>query len=93
MFMSLYYLELLLLANSEEVLVVQDDDSDMEFELEASPAVSVDAVSEAVAHVKVSLRTLIFLLLSSLYFCIITAVFPCVHSSVLYIIFYIHIGD
>nr|VDC59866.1 unnamed protein product [Brassica rapa] len=33
--------------------LLQDDDSDMEFELEASPAVSVDAVTEAVAHVKV----------------------------------------
>ncbi|KAJ4878387.1 Homeodomain-like superfamily protein [Raphanus sativus] len=33
--------------------LLQDDDSDMEFELEASPPVSVDAVSEAVAHVKV----------------------------------------
>lgn len=42
------------------ILPVQDDDSDMEFELEASPPVSVDAVSEAVAHVKVSLRTFIF---------------------------------
>ncbi|KAG2317070.1 hypothetical protein Bca4012_067965 [Brassica carinata] len=30
-----------------------DDDSDMECELETSPAVSVDAVAEAVAHVKV----------------------------------------
>uniref|UniRef100_M4F307 Uncharacterized protein n=1 Tax=Brassica campestris TaxID=3711 RepID=M4F307_BRACM len=30
-----------------------DDDSDMECELETSPAVNVDAVSEAVAHVKV----------------------------------------
>ncbi|CAN6865943.1 unnamed protein product [Brassica oleracea] len=33
--------------------LLQDDDSDIEFELEASPAVTVDAVSEAVAHVKV----------------------------------------
>ncbi|ESQ29605.1 hypothetical protein EUTSA_v10024079mg, partial [Eutrema salsugineum] len=32
---------------------LQDDDSDMECELEASPEVSVDAVAEAVAHVKV----------------------------------------
>lgn len=79
------------------ILPVQDDDSDMEFELEASPPVSVDAVSEAVAHVKVSLRTFIFFFFPlqfplSLYFCIITALFPCIHSSVLFIIFYIHIG-
>ncbi|CAH8377470.1 unnamed protein product [Eruca vesicaria subsp. sativa] len=33
--------------------LLQDDDSDMEFELEATPAVSVDATTEAVAHVKV----------------------------------------
>lgn len=33
---------------------MQDVDSDMECELEASPAVSVDVVSEAMAHVKVS---------------------------------------
>ncbi|KAG7649944.1 SANT/Myb domain [Arabidopsis thaliana x Arabidopsis arenosa] len=32
---------------------VLDDDSDMECELEASPGVSVDVVTEAVAHVKV----------------------------------------
>lgn len=32
---------------------MQDDDSDMECELEASPAVSVDVSTEAVAHVKV----------------------------------------
>ncbi|CAE5962540.1 unnamed protein product [Arabidopsis arenosa] len=32
---------------------VLDDDSDMECELEASPAVGVDVVTEAVAHVKV----------------------------------------
>jgi hypothetical protein len=37
-----------------ELLLVQDDDSDMECELEASPGVSVDVVTEAVAHVKVS---------------------------------------
>lgn len=41
---------------------MQDDDSDMEFELEASPAVSVDAVTEAVAHVKVSRRWIDFLI-------------------------------
>lgn len=40
-------------ANFNELLLVQDDDSDMECELETSPAVSVDAVAEAVAHVKV----------------------------------------
>ncbi|KAF8098323.1 hypothetical protein N665_0269s0047 [Sinapis alba] len=37
----------------DDTALLQDDDSDMEFELEASPPVSVDAVSEAVAHVKV----------------------------------------
>ena len=41
---------------------MQDDDSDIEFELEASPAVTVDAVSEAVAHVKVSRRCIDFLI-------------------------------
>lgn len=41
-------------ANFNELLLVQDDDSDMECELEASPAVGVDVVTEAVAHVKVS---------------------------------------
>lgn len=34
-------------------LPVQDDDSDMECELEASPAVSHEASVEAIAHVKV----------------------------------------
>lgn len=35
---------------------VQDDDSDMECELEASPAVSVEASVEAIAHVKVRME-------------------------------------
>ncbi|KAL1214521.1 hypothetical protein V5N11_000293 [Cardamine amara subsp. amara] len=37
----------------EDNAQVLDDDSDMECELEASPAVSVDTITEAVAHVKV----------------------------------------
>ncbi|CAH2047240.1 unnamed protein product [Thlaspi arvense] len=37
----------------EDNAQLPDDDSDMECELESSPAVSVDAVAEAVAHVKV----------------------------------------
>ncbi|XP_010470273.1 PREDICTED: nascent polypeptide-associated complex subunit alpha, muscle-specific form-like [Camelina sativa] len=47
------------LAYRDSLLPVEDnaqllnDDSDMECELEASPAVSVDVVTEAVAHVKV----------------------------------------
>ncbi|KAJ0231541.1 Homeodomain-like superfamily protein [Hirschfeldia incana] len=42
-----------LLPTDDDNANVYDDDSDMEFELEASPPVTVDAVSEAVAHVKV----------------------------------------
>lgn len=37
-------------------MVVQDDDSDIECELEASPPVSVEASVEAIAHVKVCIE-------------------------------------